>query len=332
MEDMDIDRVVEIPDTPDRLGARQVNAEDLGGKERKLSVGGCLRNSDIMDEECWNQPRYRGRLVNENGHHRRLNNHHLKNSSNFDIGEQCSKSVCFNPEDNPYASQNASLFRRSAIEKNSKHESRNSIGAHHMDREKQMCSKFPFKREDHARIDLSEINGCSKMPEMALPRGKTKDLPTKEIREGQTANNDCTSHWPPSFPKMSGSSSKGKEKIGCDTSKDADSFLGHGNVIDLSGGSQHKNDKHMPASHHSLDLPRVSRQKRLVRNGCISPHNIESKAKQLAERSQNCSKDVEQNHSVDVVSSGPFTIEISDIVSEDNDRCKSKGIINLSSR
>lgn len=332
---MDIDRVVEIPDTPDRPAARHVNAGDFGGKERKLPVGGCLRNSDIMDEERWNQTRYRGLLVNENRHHRRLNNHHLKNSSNFNKSEQFSDSVSFNPEDNPYASQNASLFRRSAIDKNSKHETRNTIGAHHMDRGKQMCSKFPPKpsafQEDHARVELSEMNGFSKMPEMALSRGNTKDLPAKDIREGQTATNSCTSYWPQNFPKMSGSSSKGKEKIGCDTSKGPDSFLGHGNVIDLSGGSQHKNDKQMSVSHHSLDLPRVNRQKRLVRNGCISPHNIESKAKQLAEGSQNGSKDVEQNHSMDVVSSGPFTVDISDIVAEDNDHCKSKGIIHLSS-
>ncbi|KAJ4722924.1 E3 ubiquitin-protein ligase SDIR1 [Melia azedarach] len=147
------------------------------------------------------------------------------------------------------------------------------------------------------------------------------------MREGQIAANGNSSHWPAHFPKMSGNSSKGKEKMGECMDKVADSFVGHGKGVDLSGGSHHNNEEHMSASHHSVLSPRMNRQRRLVRNGCISPHNIEIRAKQLSECSQNCSKDVEQDHPADVVPNALCTEGIKDIIAEENNRCKSKGIM-----
>lgn len=331
MEDMDIDRIVDIPDTPDRSAARHSSTRDFVGKESKLSVAGRVRNPDFVDEGCLNHPRGKGRLVNENGHNRRLHIHHLKNSSNTNKVEQSSNSIAFPPLENPHASHNASLFRRSAIDKNSRHDARNSFGSQHMDKGKLTCSKFPSKssafREGHVSLDLPKQNGHAQRLEMAFPHGKMKDHSAKEMREGQIAANGNSSHWPAHFPKMSGNSSKGKEKMGECMDKVADSFVGHGKGVDLSGGSHHNNEEHMSASHHSVLSPRMNRQRRLVRNGCISPHNIEIRAKQLSECSQNCSKDVEQDHPADVVPNALCTEGIKDIIAEENNRCKSKGIM-----
>ncbi|KAK0607719.1 hypothetical protein LWI29_019142 [Acer saccharum] len=79
MEDMDIDHVVDIPDTPDRPVARHINDGDCIGKESKLSVTGHLGNPDFKDEECLHRSRCRGQLVGENGHNRRLHMHPRKN-------------------------------------------------------------------------------------------------------------------------------------------------------------------------------------------------------------------------------------------------------------
>ena len=57
-------------------------------------------------------------------------------------------------------------------------------------------------------------------------------------------------------------------------------------------------------------------KKILVRNGCISPHNIAIRAKQLKEQSQNSFK-AEQNFK-NVVSNSPCMIDISEIIAKDN--------------
>ncbi|KAK3187806.1 hypothetical protein Dsin_027367 [Dipteronia sinensis] len=332
MEDMDMDHVVDIPDTPDRPVARHINDGDIG-KESKLSVTGHLGNPDFKDEECLHRSRCRGQLVGENVHSRRLHMHPRKNPCSVDKIEHFNDTIALSPVENPNVSRNASLFRRTAIDKNSKHETRYSNGAQHMDKEKRVCSKFPIKsytlRKDNAMIDLTEQNGPDQLPERAFqpfPHGKSKDFPATDRGKGQVTTNGCSSlHWPPNSSKPFIKSNKGKEKIEDNTSKVVDSFIDSGKGIDLTGGSQQNHEKQTYASYHSVS-PRVTGQKRLVRNGCISPYNIESRAKQLAERSQNCSNDVEQNPSRDIVSLRPCKIDVSvrDIVAEDikRDRCK----------
>ncbi|XP_031249928.1 uncharacterized protein LOC116107768 [Pistacia vera] len=326
MEHMDIDQVVDIPDTPDRSATQNINAGDCVGKESKFALTGCLRNPDFVDEGCLNQPRTRSRLVSENGRNRRLHVHPLRNTSNVNKIEHCSNSIALSPSEKPHASRNASLFRRPVIDKNTKHETRNS---QHMDKGKLMCSKFPSKsstlREDN---DLSEQNGLESIFEMASSRAKSKELPHKEIREGQNvANGGSSLHWPPNFPKTSTISGKGKEKIGDNTINGSASATGLKKVIDLSDGSPHDREKQMSTYRHSLVSPRFNGQKKLVRNGCISPHNIEVRAKQLAECSQNCFEDAEQDHSRGVASSGSCMTNISDIVAEGNSSDRSKGIM-----
>lgn len=84
-------------------------------------------------------------------------------------------------------------------------------------------------------------------------------------------------------------------------------------------GGQHKAESN--ASSLEITPPRVNRNKRLVRNGCISPHNI-AKSKQAAEK-HNIERVV--NMASDGSSS---TVDIKDLIAEANDsrRFKGKGL------
>lgn len=81
-------------------------------------------------------------------------------------------------------------------------------------------------------------------------------------------------------------------------------------------GGQHKGEN--SSSTLASTPPRVNRHKRLVRNGCISPHNIEK------------SKHVPEKHDIDTVtnkvSDSPSSkIDIKDIISEAKDAHRLKG-------
>ncbi|XP_019166072.1 PREDICTED: uncharacterized protein LOC109161945 isoform X1 [Ipomoea nil] len=92
--------------------------------------------------------------------------------------------------------------------------------------------------------------------------------------------------------------------------------------------TQHNDNKDVCAS--VITLPRVTRQKRLVRNGCISPHNI-AKAKKPVGRDHNDLLTVKQNYcsSVSSSSNSESQINVKDLVSEGHasNTMKGKGIM-----
>ncbi|GKA79554.1 RING/U-box superfamily protein [Tanacetum coccineum] len=83
-------------------------------------------------------------------------------------------------------------------------------------------------------------------------------------------------------------------------------------------GGQHKAESN--ASSLDITPPRVNRNKRLVRNGCISPHNI-AKSKLVAEK-----HDIERVENMS--SDGPSTVDIKDLIAEakGSRRFKEKGL------
>lgn len=316
MEEMDIDLVVDIPDTPDKLAARH-NTSVQVRDESTSSVAGHLRKSDFMDEECLNQLRAsRGRMVSENGHNRRLHLHPRRNPINVDEFEPRNKSIALSPSENSHPSQNAPIFRRAARINNSKPENRHSIGAQHVDKQKAESPKIRFKTP--VRVEDNALHGAM------------KDLQDEKIRESQTSSNGGSSFQvAPVSLRISSTACKGKEKIDVNTCNGSCPAINHGKGMEPSGGSQHKTEKQMPASHISVASPRVTRQKRLVRNGCISPHNIASRAQKLAESIRVGSTSDEKNNAKNMVSDGSSPVDIREIVTEDNNchRAKGKGAI-----
>ncbi|CAH9091598.1 unnamed protein product [Cuscuta epithymum] len=76
----------------------------------------------------------------------------------------------------------------------------------------------------------------------------------------------------------------------------------------------------------TTSLPRVTGKRRLVRNGCISPHNI-AKAKQPIGTDQNCPLTVERDCTrfPATSSSSKNVFNVIDLVSEEHTSCSSKG-------
>ncbi|XP_022761943.1 uncharacterized protein LOC111307894 isoform X4 [Durio zibethinus] len=320
MEDMDIDSVGDIPDTPDRSSSRRMNGGDSVDKESKLSVAGHVGGSNTAGEGSLDRLRDRGRLVGENGHNRKHYIHPRKLSVSVDEIERQKNTIVLSPLEN--AQENAPLFRKTTMER-----SRNAVGEQYMDKGKAPCSKLPSKssgfREDHAILDLTKQNMHSQIPEMAFPQGGSKNRLAEGRKEVQLPRNGGSYLFNSSSNSAtSRNNSKGKEKIDDIGFRTVGSVIGRGKGVGLSHGSPLGMEKQLPASHHSVVSPRAVWKKRLVRNGCISPQNI---AKQLNEQSQNSFKS-EQDFG-NVVSNGPCMIDISEIIAEDNNYGKGKGAL-----
>ncbi|CAL2224512.1 unnamed protein product [Prunus armeniaca] len=327
MEDMDIDQVVDVPDTPDRLASRHITGRESVGKVCNSPLACDLSNPDVVDENYVNGPKVRGRFVSENGHNRRIVIHPPRNLSNLDI-KSCSNSNV----DNSSASHNAHIFRRATVGKSSSREAKYSTGIENMDEGKAMTIKVPSKssscHENAKFFDLTKHNGHTQLTKKVFPHVELEDHVAEDTRKGQVASIgsssvDCIS----SHAERSRNAPKGKEKID-DNTKGFGLAVALDKGVGLSIDPELKMGQQMPVPLHSVMQPRVSGQKRLVRNGCISPHNIATRTKQLAEQRSNCSKDIEQSHTGNADSNGsPYVIDINDIVTEGNnsERLKGKG-------
>ncbi|XVF38060.1 hypothetical protein REPUB_Repub20aG0065200 [Reevesia pubescens] len=321
MEDMDIDLVVDIPDTPDRLSSRRMNGGDCVDKGSNLSVAAYAGGSNTAGEGSLDRLGGRGRLVAKNGHYRKHYIHPRKPSGCVDEIERKENTIVLSPLENARA--NAPLFRKTATER-----SRNSITEQYMDKGKAPCSKLPSKssgfREDHAILDLTQQNVHNQISEMAFPQGGSKNC-LAEGRKGQITRNGgsylCSAS---STSATSRNNCKGKERIDDIGFENVGSVMGH-DGMGLSHGSPHSMGKQLSAPHHSVVSPRAVGKKRLVRNGCICPQNIAIRAKQLNEQSQNSFK-AEKNVG-NVVSNGPCMIDISEIIAENSNYGKGKGVV-----
>ncbi|XWS35099.1 hypothetical protein CRYUN_Cryun21dG0097100 [Craigia yunnanensis] len=321
MEDMDIDSVVDIPDTPDRLSSRRMKAGDCVENESNLSVAGHLGGSNTAGEGSLDRLWGRGRLVAENGNNKKHYIHPRNLSDNVDENEHWKNTIVLSPLEK--AQENAPLFRKTAMER-----SRNTIRVQYMDKGKAPCSKLPPKssgfRDGHAILDLTGQNVYNQIPKMAFPQGGLKN-PLAEGRKGPVPRNVGSSLCNSSKNSATARNNwKGKEKIDDIGFKSVGSAMDHGKGVGLSHGSPLRMEKQLSASHHSVVSTRAVGQKRLVRNGCISPQNIAIRAKQLNEQSQNSFK-AEQNFG-NVVSNDPCMIDISEIIAEDNNYGKGKGV------
>lgn len=319
---MDIDQVVEIPDTPDRISARRSNGVRLG-KESNLRLPGPSGTSDFRNKECLDQPRTRSRLVKGNGSYRNLHLNSGKNPVTINEVEPCNKSSTFSTLRNSHPSQNASLFRRGSLNNNSKTETRHSNGIQHLDKGKSEFTKSPAKLPVHVDPDV--------LFDMAFPHGASKVNHSEETRGVIVSSNGSSSlHFP---PQITGRVLKGKGKVDVSACNTSGSAMHHGKGIDLTGGSPHDVEKQMNRSHSSVTSPRVTGHKRLVRNGCISPYNIATRQQKFPESWLDASTNVGKEDSKNMVSDGASEVDIREIVAgEKNElnnsrRAKGKGLV-----
>ncbi|KAA3454738.1 E3 ubiquitin-protein ligase SDIR1-like protein [Gossypium australe] len=312
MEDIDIDSLVDIPDTPDRLSSRRKHGgHRVGNLYAADHVGGS--NSASLD-----RLRGRDRVVAENGQNRKRYRHTQKLSGGVDETEHRKNTIVLSPLEK--ARENAPLSRKTTMER-----SRNSIREQYMDKGKAPFSKLPSKSsgfgKDHAMVNLTGRN--MHKPEMEFPQGGSENCSAGGKNEGNVPRNGGSYIYNSSSNSAtSRNNCKGKEKINDIGFEGVGSVADHAKGVDLSCGSTLRLDKQLPA-YQNVVPPRATAKRRLVRNGCISPQNIAIRAKQFNEQSQN-SFNSEQNFG-NVVSNNPC-IDISEIIAGDNNYGKGKGV------
>lgn len=295
-----VDLVVDVPDTPDRLTAKHADRKYVGG-------------SPDVDIICVNKKRERGFPVADE-----MNN--------------CSNYITLSSSEKSCPSQNAPMFRRAQTENVFGIGSTLPNGAEKLEKGKTVSSKFPSKSSHHGSIsvlDLTGENGRSHQLKPTFSHRGSRYNATEDKKELK-ANSGYSS-----LPFIADSSNASRNASVGKCSKTLSSpniCADRGKSIALPNDSQcpQKSEKHVSLPPVLSSASTGRGQKRLVRNGCISPHNIATKAKQSAEQNSRQANDIEQSHAGHSISSNTISpIIVDDIVAGErgSDRAKGKGVL-----
>ncbi|KAH0739829.1 hypothetical protein KY290_038534 [Solanum tuberosum] len=257
MDHLSSDNQWDIPDTPNRLAAKDMNGRRYANVESDLSASGNSVNGNGAAEN--------GNQLNDNGFGRKRL--FMRPPRRISMKSECdAKSSAFGMGDS-LPSRNGVPFKVSSIpnskEKHNLHLAKNGITE----------SK---SQQDRPVIDLTKQSGSSTRVFVKSPAVGVQNIGRDE--KYRSMNDHSNFHRMTSTP--SSSTSKGKEiadlvKLGLNKSRgEKDS------AIDAQLGARKDGSTSLANS------PRVTGQKRLVRNGCISPMNI-AKAKKPAEMEDN---------------------------------------------
>ncbi|KAI4369745.1 hypothetical protein MLD38_018158 [Melastoma candidum] len=250
MDDMDIDNVIEVPDTPDRLMARLVNHHNE--KRTSPRAFGSSNNSHIVDDRSLSRLR-RFDIGNGRGQSTRLHMHPPKRIDGIVRSGERGKPICVSPSSNDQSTSGNYVLRKP---------NRNQNSVDDQDQGRAAC----IERGD--ALHLRQSSGCAEM------RG---DAFLHDCAEG-SVNEKCSHVMPNSFKKI-GMSSKGKEKV---------SDRG----TDMPCASSETFIQTRPESAYLGSSSRHIGQKRLVRNGCISPNNTVTRNKESDDRINNCTQNL----------------------------------------
>ncbi|XP_019428361.1 PREDICTED: uncharacterized protein LOC109336293 isoform X2 [Lupinus angustifolius] len=295
-QDIDMDQIVDVPDTPDRLTTRYGDRKYVG----KPDV-------DIM---CMNK-RDRGFLASDE-----INN--------------CSNYITLSSSEKSCPSQNAPMFRSAQREKILGRGTTHSIVPEKMDKGKTAISNSPCKSSHHGPVSvlrLNEENGKSQQLKSTLSHHGSRNSATGDMKEVKASFGNS------SLPFIADSSNAYAFRGKCNkTLSGPNTSVDHGKSIALSSDSHcpQKIEKQVSLNPLLSSSPRVRGQKRLVRNGCIAPHNIATRAKQSTGQNSHQPIDIEQSHAGHSVSSKiKSPISVDDIVAEERDsgRVKGKGVL-----
>ncbi|KAK1362660.1 E3 ubiquitin-protein like [Heracleum sosnowskyi] len=237
MDDMDIDQVVEVPDTPDRLASQNINGKICIRRERHVSsIGSLIENADMPDAGLKGGPRNNKRATKSDSRSIFLPPRNGYNKSdlqgnivNIASGPALSSRAVFNS-------------RRTEADLNFNHRGKSSIQTEYLGKGKALSSSH------------SEIPGCQ-------GHVKVHDL-TKDDDHFKICQKFVTES----------SQSKEHRKEMSDNSVSP--------LLIAEDSDFGKKVDNLKTSH------RTSFQRKLVRNGCISPLNV-AKAKLSAEKQNN---------------------------------------------
>ncbi|KAL1561639.1 hypothetical protein AAHA92_04317 [Salvia divinorum] len=322
MDHMDIDEILEVPDTPDRLSKNGTNGKNGVRTENQRSS--MPRHEQMFPEEgSRDQP-----MIIDSGS-RGVSLRPPKRPSSPKNSQFPNTSVSFSLASSP-SSRNSNLLRKGVAEKkpsypthDSMHKPLESVRPSHPSK-----SSSSFHDDDILELSDWSLHGPARRnpSPSAIPVNKRTDF-----QKRSDLPNGTSSHGLSNLMNIccNGSEEKKKPNRG-------------GLSIDLgervgSVGINKKKTENGGTSSNPIATPRISKQKRLVRNGCISPNNI-AKAKQLVGNGVNSSVAVGHNtgpvaieHNIGSRASNPapVSIDIRDLVAEEdysNSR-KGKGVI-----
>ncbi|KAK6145862.1 hypothetical protein DH2020_019731 [Rehmannia glutinosa] len=294
---MDIDHPVDVPDTPDRSTTQGINRRNgVEEESRRPSMHRHSRQQKILKEGSEDQP-----MVIDSG------------SRGFMHPPKCSRS--FNNSRHPNISTASSLassssrthlFRKGVTEKNPSHD---SIHNHHPRSVRPSCISKSSSHDDDF-VDPTERNLRRPVTGNASPSGFPGNNFAEFRKRSGLANGA-------NFPTTSRASEETNNMSRVGLSVD---FL---EGVEFVGSIQEKPGSGGFLPTDTVASPRVHKQKRLVRNGCISPNNI-AKAKQLTDRDSNGSVAVAHNGSKPS-SAPPILVDINELVAEGSDSYTGKG-------
>ncbi|CAK9155892.1 unnamed protein product [Ilex paraguariensis] len=326
MDYMDIDHIMDVPDTPDRLAAQNSSGRGYIKKESNSSVADHLENRNFFDGGVTDRLRDDSKVVIDNGSRRRPFCPPRSLNISDNSGNHCNATISTLGNS---SSNNGLLFRRRVAEKTAKNETKDHVHFQQTERGKAVRTSHSSAYRDGGVVDLAEQNGHAKEFEKAFPGGALGNSQAAESNGSTSAHGFSSFHTLANSLMKSSKACKGKEKLHVrEVGSNFDSGKGSGIV----GDSQPKLGKNASASVHSIIItpPSVSRQKRLVRNGCISPHNI-AKVNKLSGKQGSGPVDDGRSNTETVVSNVPRNpIDIRDIFAEDNNSqsAKGKGVMN----
>ncbi|KAK4356885.1 hypothetical protein RND71_022495 [Anisodus tanguticus] len=258
MDHVNSDNRLDVPDTPNRLVAKDLNVRRYVNVESDLSASGHSGYGNVAAEQNGNQ-------LNVNGVGRRRLFMRPPRSIPSSMKSEChANSSAFSMGDS-LPSRNGVPFKVSSIP--------NSKEKHNLHLAKSENTESKSK-QDRSVIDLTKQNRSTHVFVKA-PTVGVQDIGQDEKCISQSAVMNEHSHLHMRTSTPSSNARKGKEtadlvKLGLNKS--------HGekdSAIDAQLGARKDGFAAL------VNSPRVIGQKRLVRNGCISPHNI-AKAKKPA--------------------------------------------------
>ncbi|XP_022146970.1 uncharacterized protein LOC111016035 isoform X2 [Momordica charantia] len=323
MEEMETEWIVDVPDTPDRLAARQITGRQFVQTETGTSLSNRLRNPDFMTQKRMNGTKGMGVLVSENGHKSKLDSS-PKNIPGDDFKGRRNTFI-LSPRENSYASQNCPLLRKGGREKYSCQGPKLTPFAcpRRVDKGINISVESPSKQppcQENTVVPKIREHDHNYKPQTVYHHVTAKDCMTENTLIEQSAR------YMPNAPKKPSINLKGKEKVIEESFQDVGLSMIHRRGIEKSNDTNNRHEKQVLDPHHSTSSPRAAGHKRLVRNGCISPYNIATKTKNLAEQYEKSSRAVDQSDLGNMPSSSPSClIDITEIVAEDNHSIKEKG-------
>ncbi|KAL8491192.1 hypothetical protein ACS0TY_023005 [Phlomoides rotata] len=309
---MDIDQIqiVEVPDTPDRFPKQGINVVKVENHRSSYTI---LEQPKFSDDGTRDQPM----LIDSGSRGRPM---HTSKRTNSPSNSRRPNTFAVFPSAS--SSSTKALFRKGVAEKNTKHPSHESSHNQHLLSMRPPCTvKSSSDSHSDGFPDPTEGNLHRPVIENASKSGNQGVF---QKRTGLTRNG-TSSH---SLQNLSISSS--------DAGEGASNVIGFGSSITCKEGVDCVgNDNKKPGSGgfrfvDPFASPRVNRQKRLVRNGCISPNNI-AKVKQVSGKEIDGSVAVAHNDGAVASSAPPISNDFRELVAEDSDSHtkKVKGVISV---